>query len=225
MCRHGSKQMRSDSDWKENIATTTAQNSSRHAKLSYFANMCNDSTVVNMGYYNTTCGLQYFISQHLITATASIMGIQSYHFMTFSHACMQTAHQIHNEGLAYQGSDELGKSLLCFKKLLYYYYSEKKCKMVLCSVVWHGLLAGFVELTEHISQPYTRHLWFCVFVLRIWPSCRCSRKLSMVEGRLSKWFKSVKKGVLKLFLSISMAYNAISCRKVDEILKVAKFAI
>ena len=113
------------------IATTTAQNSSGHAKLSYFANMCNDSTVVNMGYYNTTCGLQYFISQHLITATASIMGIQSYHFMTFSHACMQTAHQIHNAGLAYQGSDELGKSLLCFKK----HTIQKKIKMVLCSMV------------------------------------------------------------------------------------------
>ena len=46
--------------------------------------------------------------------------------------------------------------------------------------------------------------------------------------RFSKWFKSVKKGVLNLFLSISMAYNVISCQKIAEntqILKTAKFAI
>ena len=62
----------------------------------------------------------------------------------------------------------------------------------------------------------------------LWLSCRCSRKLSMVEGRFSKWFLSVKKGVLNLFLSISMAYNVISCQKVAEntqILKIAKFAM
>ena len=50
----------------------------------------------------------------------------------------------------------------------------------------------------------------------------------MVEGRFSKWFQSVKKGVLNLFLSTSMAYNVISCQKVAEntqILKIAKFAM
>ena len=50
----------------------------------------------------------------------------------------------------------------------------------------------------------------------------------MVEGRFSKWFLSAKKGVLNLFLSISMAYNVISCQKVAEntqILKIAKFAM
>ena len=39
---------------------------------------------------------------------------------------------------------------------------------------------------------------------------------------------SVKKGTMDLLLSISMAYNVISCRKVaknTEILKIAKFAI
>ena len=38
----------------------------------------------------------------------------------------------------------------------------------------------------------------------------------------------LKKGVLNLFLSISMAYNVISCQKVAEntqILKIAKFAM
>ena len=38
----------------------------------------------------------------------------------------------------------------------------------------------------------------------------------------------LKKGVLKLFLSISIAYNVISCQKVAEntqILKIAKFAM
>ena len=40
--------------------------------------------------------------------------------------------------------------------------------------------------------------------------------------------KGPKKGVLNLFLSISMAYNVISCQKVAEntqILKIAKFAM
>ena len=58
--------------------------------------------------------------------------------------------------------------------------------------------------------------------------CRCSRKLSLVEGPFFKWFESVKRGVLNLFLSISMAYNVISCQKVAEntqILKIAKFAM
>ena len=41
----------------------------------------------------------------------------------------------------------------------------------------------------------------------------------MVEGRFSKWFLSAKKGVLNIFLSISMAYNVISCQKVAEKLK------
>ena len=57
---------------------------------------------------------------------------------------------------------------------------------------------------------------------------RCWGKLSLVEGRFSKWFLSVKKGVLNLFLSIYMAYNVISCQKVAEntqILKIAKFAM
>ena len=50
----------------------------------------------------------------------------------------------------------------------------------------------------------------------------------MVEGRFSKWFWRVKKGVLNLSISISMAYNVISCRKVAEntqILKIAKLAV
>merc|ERR1712218_404639 len=46
--------------------------------------------------------------------------------------------------------------------------------------------------------------------------CYCWGNSSMVEGRFSKWLQSVKKGVLNLFLSISMAYNVISCQKVAE---------
>ena len=38
----------------------------------------------------------------------------------------------------------------------------------------------------------------------------------MVEGRFSKWFLSVKKGVLNLFLSISMAYNVIHAKKLSD---------
>ena len=61
----------------------------------------------------------------------------------------------------------------------------------------------------------SRHCSWCLFIVlrlerpcnvqfigvQIWLSCRCSRKLSMVEGRFLKWW-SVKKGVLNLFLSI-----------------------
>ena len=57
---------------------------------------------------------------------------------------------------------------------------------------------------------------------------RCWEKLSLVEGLFSKWLQSAKKGVLNLFLSISMAYNVISCQKVAEntqLLKIAKFAM
>ena len=94
---------------------------------------------------------------------------------------------------------------------------------------WRGMI---------LSIPSALTAWRCqsaIFLKRsytpysnIWLSCRCSRKLSMVEGRFSKWFKSVKKGVLNLFLSLSMAYNVISCQKVAEntqILKIAKFAM
>ena len=45
---------------------------------------------------------------------------------------------------------------------------------------------------------------------------------------LGKVEYGIKKGVLDLFLSISMAYNVISCQKVAEntqILKIAKFAM
>ena len=52
-------------------------------------------------------------------------------------------------------------------------------------------------------------------------------------GESQVWWRAgfqsgVKKGVLNLFLSISMAYNVISCPKVAEntqILKIAKFAM
>ena len=59
-----------------------------------------------------------------------------------------------------------------------------------------------------------------------------SQMLGKVESGGGPIFKvvleSVKKGVLNLFLSISMAYNVISCQKVAEktqILKIAKFAM
>ena len=55
-----------------------------------------------------------------------------------------------------------------------------------------------------------------------------SQMLGKVESGGGPIFKSVKKGVLNLFLSISMAFNVISCRKYAEntqILKIAKFAM
>ena len=47
-------------------------------------------------------------------------------------------------------------------------------------------------------------------------------------GPIFKVVLECKKGVLNFFLSISMAYNVISCQKVAEntqILKIAKFAM
>ena len=59
-----------------------------------------------------------------------------------------------------------------------------------------------------------------------------SQMLGKVESGGGPIFKVVlecyKKGVLNLFLSISMAYNVISCQKVAEntrILKIARFAL
>ena len=40
-----------------------------------------------------------------------------------------------------------------------------------------------------------------------------------MEVRFSKWFRSVKNAAMNLFLSISMAYNVISCIKVAKTLK------
>ena len=63
---------------------------------------------------------------------------------------------------------------------------------------------------------------FCAFGnisrvrIPIWLNCYCWGNSSIPEGRFSKWFWSVKKGVLNPFLSISMAYNMISCQKVAE---------
>ena len=53
-------------------------------------------------------------------------------------------------------------------------------------------------------------------------------KVEYGGGPIFKVVLSAKKGVLNLFLSISMAYNVISCQKVVEntqILKIAKFAM
>ena len=53
-------------------------------------------------------------------------------------------------------------------------------------------------------------------------------KVEYGGGPIFKVVLEIKKGVLNLFLSISMAYNVISCQKVAEytqILKIAKFAM
>ena len=53
-------------------------------------------------------------------------------------------------------------------------------------------------------------------------------KFEYVGGPIFKVVLECQKGVLNLFLSISMAYNVISCQKVAEntqILKIAKFAM
>ena len=47
-----------------------------------------------------------------------------------------------------------------------------------------------------------------------------------MEGRFSKWFLRVKKGVINIFLCISIAYNVISCTEIaknTQTLKIADF--
>ena len=87
----------------------------------------------------------------------------------------------------------------------------------------------------------------CKWNADMWLPCRklCANSLCWVfliyesiatVGESRVWWRAdfqsgsrvLKKGVLNLFLSISMAYNVISCQKVAEntqILKIAKFAM
>ena len=53
------------------------------------------------------------------------------------------------------------------------------------------------------------------------------QKVESGGGPIFKVVLEFKKGVLNLFLSISMAYNVISCQKVAENtqMKIAKFAM
>ena len=79
-------------------------------------------------------------------------------------------------------------------------------------------------------------------LLQTCPStCPCQKSISLIYesiatvGEILVWWRAdfqsgsrVLKGVLNLFLYISMAYNVISCQKVAEntqILKIAKFAM
>ena len=66
-------------------------------------------------------------------------------------------------------------------------------------------------------------LCFVQFQLSISQGLRWCIKLGPLEVQFSKWFYSVKKGVLNLFLS--MAYNVISCEKAAGKFEIAKFAI
>ena len=65
----------------------------------------------------------------------------------------------------------------------------------------HGSMMPF-QLVEHwqISLSFLRQI---VSYFSIWQGCYCSRKLSPIEGRFSKWFSIVKKGVLEHCLSFA----------------------
>ena len=81
------------------------------------------------------------------------------------------------------------------------------------------LLNGYVSRSNK-KEKKLRH---CTMGLSPFKTLRCCRNLSAMNVWFSKWFKSVR----NRFLSISMAYNMISCRKVaenTEILKIAEFA-
>ena len=65
-------------------------------------------------------------------------------------------------------------------------------------------------------------LCFVQFQLSIRQGLRWCIKLGPLEVQFSKWFYSVKKGVLNLFLS--MAYNVISCRQVAGDIQILKIA-
>ena len=56
----------------------------------------------------------------------------------------------------------------------------------------------------------------------------CCTILGLMEVRFPKWFLRVKKGVINLFLCISMAYNVISCIEIaknTQTLKIADFTM
>ena len=73
---------------------------------------------------------------------------------------------------------------------------------VQCHVSWHRDRGDVKD-----AAIFPLNINYIICNIYIWLILRCSRKLSLVEGRFSKWFQSVKKGALILFLSISMAYN------------------
>ena len=65
----------------------------------------------------------------------------------------------------------------------------------------------------------------CLFESTRGPS---STILGLMEVRFPKWFLRVKKGVINLFLCISMAYNVISCIEIaknTQTLKIADFTM
>ena len=72
--------------------------------------------------------------------------------------------------------------------------------------------------------------------MKVWCQYTVAYESFATVGEIRVWWRAdfqsgsrvLKKGVLNLFLSISMAYNVISCQKVAEntqILKIAKFAM
>ena len=91
--------------------------------------------------------------------------------------------------------------------------------------VWFKLdccIGSYLSLSSILGNAKTKILDEAHFrySLPIWDSCRCSRKLGMVEGWFSKWFLSVKKGVLNLsylYLWHTMWFHA------EKLLKTIKF--
>ena len=78
------------------------------------------------------------------------------------------------------------------------------------------LLNGYVSRSNK-KEKKLRH---CTMGLSPFKTLRCCRNLSAMEVRFSKWFESVKKGVMNLFLSL--AYMVISCRKVVKNTQILK---
>ena len=112
-------------------------------------------------------------------------------------------------------------NFICLNKCIFKYGSISCHHCQLEVSPWH-----FQILTQlHLSS--LREFSLMLFT-SIWLNLRCSRKLSPMEGRFWKWVLRVKKGVINLFLCISMAYNVISCRKIaknTQTLKIADFTM
>ena len=115
----------------------------------------------------------------------------------------------------------------CLKHKIIFLQRDHKNLILAWSVLTHSLLCSVSSFRKCCNSTCQRDLF-----LRILPI----DKLSVVaESSLqcnmevwnSKWFWSVEKGVMNLFLSISMVYDVISCRrnaKNTEIFKIAYFA-
>ena len=119
-----------------------------------------------------------------------------------------------NQNLARgQGSVTL-THFLCLLFFTWYYFP----KVILADV---AVLQWWINVLE----VWCRARWHYIMMTPIWRSVRSDAQLSSTETRFQKCSQSGKNGSKHPMLSISMAYNVISCKKSKETLKKSKSLI